>query len=129
VTVSASSVARLLDDLAVEVIDEAMEATDGIGPLIRLAGLDLDQRQEHYRIFRQRLVARFLAGLIETGVLTVRPDDPAKRAVVHDAHLRDSLKDGFDEGRLRPQGSQKVGESSTKPETYEQLQLPGMEDT
>lgn len=127
-TVSLNAMRANLDDVLSEVIDDSLDVADGEGPLIRLAGVDLDDRQRNYRLLKARFEAKLLAMLVEAGLIHETPPDHTQRAVVKDPHLRDSLRSGFDEGREHPEGSQKVGESGTKPETYEQLQLPGMED-
>lgn len=116
----------LIADTITEIIEEAINA-DG-GPMIQFRGLDLDLRQQHYTLFKHGLVMALMKALKNSGAINVRPEDPTERAVIRDPRLQQGLREGFDEGRERPEGTQKVGESATTPETYEQLQLPGFED-
>lgn len=117
----------LVEDAVVEVIDDAITGTREEPALIRMLGVDLDERQTHYRRLKHLLVAKVLESFMNTGVLQIERD-PVQHATVKDPDLYGRLKDGFDEGRGDPMPGQKVGESATKPEVYEQLQLPGFED-
>jgi hypothetical protein len=115
-------VLTLLHDAVNEAVDYAVNE-EYIAP----KGLNLDLRAEHLQQTKSHIVLTIMAALRASDRNAPDPYRP-EPAKVEDQGLYGRLKEGFDEGREPRQGTQKPDESSTKPEQYEQLQLPGMEE-
>lgn len=118
----ASAILALLHDAVDEAVNDAVH-DERIAP----KGLDLDDRALRLQQAKSHIVLTIMAALKAADLVAPDPYRP-EPAKVDDPGLYGNLKEGFDEGREPRHGSQKSEESSTKPEQYEQLQFPGMED-
>lgn len=88
---------------------------------------DEAEREETLDLTEHVLTRRIIQALISANVVSIKNPRPAG-APLADDRLRDPLREGFEEGRNPQPPSMAPKTSATRPETYEQLQLPGMED-
>jgi hypothetical protein len=109
-------------------IDEALDGTLSEDRYIRAMGSTLEDMKANRERLKQQVALQVMSDLHRAGILTndqiYGGRRSQERAILADPDLYESLREGFDEGRPGPTGTQKVGGSATSPEQYETLELP-----
>lgn len=118
---AASAVLALLVDAIDDAVNDAIKEE-----LMEIRGVDIDLRFKHLQHVKSHVALTIMAALRAAEIIGDDPYRPAP-ATLSDSGLLGNLKEGFDEGREPRHGTQ-TPSPEPKPEEYEQLTLPGLED-